>query len=78
MDAIDLAQRVYGVKVPTVVLEAKLGDDGGEKPPVLVYSIDRVRGTPYSSFLWYRGEVMIRSRDMNAVCRRNLTRDFAR
>ncbi|GFP52346.1 hypothetical protein TASIC1_0001049800 [Trichoderma asperellum] len=78
VDAINLAQKVYGFKVPTVVLEAQLGEDGGEKPPVLVYSIDRVRGTPYSSFLWYRDQAMITSREMNAVCRRNLTRDFAR
>lgn len=78
VDAISLAQKVYGFKVPTVVLEAQLGEDGGEKPPVLVYSIDRVRGTPYSSFLWYRDQAMITSREMNAVCRRNLTRDFAR
>lgn len=77
VDAINLAQRVYGARVPVVVLEAQLGHDGGEKPPVLVYSIDCVRGTPYSSFLWHRHDPMLTSREMNAACRRNLTRDFA-
>lgn len=80
MDAINSAQRVYGDKVPVVMLEAQLGEDGGEnsKPPLLVYSVDGVRGTRYSSFLQNRGEPMLSSREMNAACRRNLTRDFAR
>jgi hypothetical protein len=78
VDAINLAQQVYGVRVPAVMLKAQLGKDGGAKPPVLVYSIDRVLGTAYSSFLLYRDEPMLMSREMNAACRRSLTRDFAR
>lgn len=76
-DAINLAQRVYGSRVPAVVVKAQLGDDDGEKPPVLVYLIDCMRGTDYSSFLLYRDKHMLTSMEMNAACRRNLTRDFA-
>ncbi|EHK41077.1 hypothetical protein TRIATDRAFT_204756 [Trichoderma atroviride IMI 206040] len=52
-DAINLARRIYGSSVPAVVVEAQLGDDDGEKPPVLVYSIDCMRGTDYSSYLFF-------------------------
>ncbi|PON27368.1 hypothetical protein TGAM01_v203749 [Trichoderma gamsii] len=76
-DSINLAQRIYGSRVPAVVVEAQLGDDDGETPPVLVYSIDCVRGTDFSSFLLYRDEAMLTSMERNAACRRNLTRDFA-
>ncbi|KAL7927879.1 hypothetical protein ACQKWADRAFT_325220 [Trichoderma austrokoningii] len=78
VDAINWTRQVHGDKVPVVVFEGQLGEDGTAKPPLLAYSIDVVRGTPYSSFLRYRGDAMRTSRDMNATCRRKLTRDFAR
>ncbi|AEO54507.1 hypothetical protein MYCTH_2115324 [Thermothelomyces thermophilus ATCC 42464] len=69
-----LATEIYGSLVPTVSFEGKVGEDG-EKEPVYVYLMSRLRGMTHLDFILAHG-FPEHSLD-NLSCRRNLIGDIA-